>query len=163
MWLNQLCDALVAAHAKGVVHRDLKPENIIIQEGDRTDLKVLDFGIAKQTNPLGDTDGTSFSGLVLGTPGYMAPEQLAGRPVDHRADIFAVGVMAWEALCGSRPFQGTTAAELAVAMQSPPVVPPGAFGFVLRDVLENCLATQPVRRPSSALELKQRLNAAIGQ
>ena len=103
LWLDQLCDALVAAHAKGVVHRDLKPENIIIQEtGDRTLLKVLDFGIAKQTSGQGDTDGTSVSGLVIGTPGYMAPEQLAGKPVDLRADIFAVGVMAWEALCGAR-------------------------------------------------------------
>ena len=91
----------------------------------------------------------------------MAPEQLAGKPVDHRADIFAVGVMAWEALCGSRPFQGTTAAELAIAMQSRPVAPPGVFGFVLRDVLENALATDPHRRPASALELKQQLIAAI--
>ena len=161
LWLDQLCDALVAAHAKGIVHRDLKPENIIIQEaGDRTQLKVLDFGIAKQTNAQGDTDGTSVSGLVIGTPGYMAPEQLAGRPVDLRADIFAVGVMAWEALCGSRPFQGTTAAELAIAMQKPPLSPPVAFGTALREVLNSALATDPHRRPASAVELKQRLRAA---
>jgi tRNA A-37 threonylcarbamoyl transferase component Bud32 len=161
VWLNQLCDALVAAHGKGVVHRDLKPENIIILDGDRTALKVLDFGIAKQTSGQGDTDGTSVSGMVIGTPGYMAPEQLAGKTVDSRADIFAVGVMAWEALCGSRPFQGTTAAELAIAMQTPPVAPSGAFSFVLRDVLESSLSSDPRRRPASALELKQRLGAAI--
>ena len=162
LWLGQLCDALVAAHAKGVVHRDLKPENIIIQEnGGGTDLKVLDFGIAKQTNPQGETDGTSVSGLVIGTPGYMAPEQLAGRPVDHRADIFAVGVMAWEALCGSRPFEGATAAELAIAMQKPPVVQPATFSHALREVLNGALSADPMRRPASAIELKQLLKAAI--
>jgi tRNA A-37 threonylcarbamoyl transferase component Bud32 len=162
VWLDQLCDALVAAHAKGIVHRDLKPENIIIQEnGDGTQLKVLDFGIAKQTNVQGDTDGTSVSGLVIGTPGYMAPEQLAARPVDHRADIFAVGVMAWEALCGSRPFQGATAAELAIAMQRPPLAPAAAFSHPLREVLNRALAADPQRRPASALELKQLLKAAI--
>jgi serine/threonine-protein kinase len=162
VWLNQLCDALVAAHAKGVVHRDLKPENIIIPERDRTQLKVLDFGIAKQTSGQGDTDGTSVSGLVIGTPGYMAPEQLSGRPVDVRADIFAVGVMTWEALCGARPFQGTNAAELALAMQTPPAAPPGVFSNMLREVLENALAADPHRRPASALELKQRLDASMG-
>lgn len=161
VWLNQLCDALVAAHAKGVVHRDLKPENIIIQQGDRTQLKVLDFGIAKLTSGQSDTDGTSASGMVIGTLGYMAPEQLAGKPVDVRADIFAVGVMTWEALCGSRPFQGTTAAELAIAMQKPPIAPSDGFGSVLSEVLEHSLAADPHRRPASALELKQRLNAAI--
>jgi serine/threonine-protein kinase len=162
VWLGQLCDALVAAHAKGVVHRDLKPENIIIQEtGDGPQLKVLDFGIAKQTSGQGDTDGTSVSGLVIGTPGYMAPEQLAGRPVDHRADIFAVGVMTWEALCGSRPFQGATAAELAIAMQRPPLAPPSAFSHPLREVLYGALAADPHRRTASALELKQLLKAAI--
>ena len=108
-WVEQLCDALIAAHANGVVHRDLKPENvIIIRRPEGSLLKVLDFGLAKQLDADGETEGLSVAGAVMGTPGYMSPEQLAGRSVDHRADVFAVAVMVWEALSGEKPFDGST-------------------------------------------------------
>ena len=162
VWLSQLCDALIAAHSKAVVHRDLKPENVIVREADdQTQLKVLDFGIAKQTDGQGDTDGTSMSGQVIGTLGYMAPEQLAGKHVDHRADIFAVGVMAWEAACGQRPFEGSTAAELAIAMQTPPLDPHIALEPSLRKVLEKALSADPQHRHATASELKGGLTAAL--
>lgn len=121
-----------------------------------------DFGFA-----LSRVDGRMSSArpdrarAAIGTPGYMPPEQLAGKRSIFAPTFLRSGVMAWEALCGSRPFQGTTAAELAIAMQKPPLMPPDAFGLVLREVLENSLATDPHRRPASAIELKQRLNAAI--
>jgi len=164
VWLAQLCDALVAAHRKGVVHRDLKPENVIVREmedPDATQLKVLDFGVAKQVDGQGDTDGSSVSGLIMGTLGYMAPEQLAARTVDHRADIFAVGVMAWEALCGHRPFDGSTAAELAIAMQSAPQRRPIALNPTLTGVLDKALSPDAGRRHASAAELKRSLIAGL--
>ena len=158
VWLAQLCDALVAAHGKGVVHRDLKPENVIVRETedlDATQLKVLDFGIAKQIDGQGDTDGSSVSGQIMGTLGYMAPEQLAAKTVDHRADIFAVGVMAWEALCGYRPFEGSTAAELAIAMQKRTATPPIAIEPALRQRPRK----GPFRRCRSASRLCRRAEA----
>jgi serine/threonine protein kinase len=133
-----------------------------VQENDgRTTLKVLDFGIAKQLDGQGGTDGTSMSGLVIGTLGYMAPEQLAGKPVDHRADLFAVGVMAWEAVCGCRPFEGTTAAELAIAMQHPPPEPPVEMNAGLRRVLERCLSPDAAQRQQTAGDLKRSLSASL--
>ena len=164
VWLAQLCDALVAAHGKGVVHRDLKPENVIVRETDDLDatlVKVLDFGIAKQIDGQGDTDGTSVSGQIMGTLGYMPPEQLAAKTVDHRADIFAVGVMAWEALCGSRPFDGSTAAELAIAMQSAPQRRPIGLSPALTGVLDKALSPDAGRRHASAAELRRSLLSAL--
>ncbi len=162
VWVAQLCDALIAAHANAVVHRDLKPENVIVRDTDEmTILKVLDFGIAKQTDGQGDTDGTSLSGQVMGTLGYMAPEQLAGKTVDHRADIFAVGVMAWEASCGHRPFQGSTAAELAIAMQDAPHDPPTQMSPALRQVLEKALSRDAGGRHATAVELRRTLVASL--
>ena len=161
-WVEQLCDALIAAHANGVVHRDLKPENVIIvRRPEGSLLKVLDFGLAKQFDADGETEGLSLAGAVMGTPGYMSPEQLAGRSVDHRADVFAVAVMVWEALSGRKPFDGSTPADLALAMHlAPPAVPdeiPPAVGQVLR----RALAHDPARRVATVTDLRRDLLAAL--
>ena len=103
---RQLCDALAYAHAHGIVHRDIKPANLIVAAGDV--LKVTDFGIAQPPTPLDATTEV----LVAGTPGYMAPEQLLGEPVDARADIFAVGCVLYELLTGRPTFSGETAASI---------------------------------------------------
>ncbi len=106
----QVADVLANAHAKGVVHRDLKPENIMIRRGMRgVHAKVLDFGIARLMN-----DGTklTMAGAIAGTPRYMSPEQVAGMEVDHRADIYSLGIVLYESLTGQQPFDGTTIAEI---------------------------------------------------
>jgi serine/threonine protein kinase len=116
--LPTLCDiasAMAAAHARGIVHRDLKPENIVRRDDGQ--VKILDFGLALMLGDPGRQTETRLTqaGLVLGTPGYMAPEQLAGREVDARADIFAFGVLAWELATGEHPF-GADAASLLTHM-----------------------------------------------
>ena len=160
-WVGQLCDALIVAHARGIVHRDLKPENVIIQQaGTKTTIKVLDFGLAKQVDE-SDTDGLSLAGAVLGTLGYMSPEQLAGQAVDHRADVFALAVMVFEALAGSKPFSGTTAAELAIAMHhSMPELPPSVPAAV-RTCLSRALAYDAGRRPETMAEIRRQLVPAL--
>ncbi len=108
----QIARGLAAAHEKGIVHRDLKPENLFLTSDGR--LKILDFGLAKLTRPQSDgsrTDSTesrvgTLSGLVLGTVGYMAPEQVRGEAVDHRADLFSFGTILYEMLSGQRAFRG---------------------------------------------------------
>src|SRR5262249_22007757 len=110
-WFDQLCEGLKAAHEYGVIHRDLKPENMIISKNDKGKpvVKVLDFGLAKVSrNDLADPNTLTVKGAVLGTLGYMSPEQLMGEEADERSDIFAVGVLVVEALTGQRPFHGKT-------------------------------------------------------
>jgi serine/threonine-protein kinase len=119
--VRQICKALSAAHEKGVIHRDMKPENVFLT-GDLTApiAKVIDFGISKT----GDTPGSALTktGMIMGTPSYMAPEQARGERVDHRADIYAVGAILYCALTGQRPFDrdDPTATLTAVLTQDPP-------------------------------------------
>ena len=154
----QTARGLSAAHARGIVHRDLKPENLFITRDRR--LKILDFGVAKLIGPPESKDPTSGGdaltalGVVVGTVGYMAPEQLSDVPIDHRADIFALGVVTHEMISGAAPFtRGTPLATLAAiqhddAPDLPTTVAPG-----LDRVVRRCLEKQPEDRFHSAHDL----------
>lgn len=144
----QIARGLGAAHARGIVHRDLKPENVMVTRDDR--VKILDFGLAKTAAPR--MDGSQLAtqladtppGTVLGTFGYMAPEQVRGLAVDHRADMFAFGAVLYEMLSGQRAFRGETAADTmtAILTREPPdldleklTIPP-ALDRIVRRCLE---------------------------
>ncbi len=157
-WLMQVAQALVAAHAQGVVHRDLKPENIIVQpdEGGSGELvKVLDFGLAKLT--LDEDDGETAptlltrQGLVFGTPKYMSPEQASGKAADERSDLYALGILGYEMLAGQAPFRGEEMlAVLTMHVHQPPPPLPGSVPPDLSLLIGRLLAKAPAERPQTA-------------
>src|ERR1700730_12446560 len=156
-----LAEAIAAAHEKGVVHRDLKPASVMVTDDGR--VKVLDFGLAKDVrgdNP-GDATLTSASptqaGLVMGTPAYMSPEQISGRALDHRTDIFSLGIVLHEMATGRRPFEGTSWAELtsSILRDSPPLVTNVRADLPsdLARVIRRCLEKDPRHRVQTARDI----------
>lgn len=133
--LSQVTRALTRAHQQHIIHRDLKPENIfIVQEGDDEVVKVLDFGIAKKLGLDSTSSGVkTHTGAMLGTPYYMSPEQAKGHPnVDHRTDIWSLGIITYECLTGVRPFERETLASLLIAICTEPLPIPSQIAAVPR-------------------------------
>ncbi|MBL8612530.1 MAG: serine/threonine protein kinase, partial [Myxococcales bacterium] len=121
-WVVQVCDALQEAHDLGIVHRDIKPENVFIaREGERRVAKLLDFGISKVLSE--SPAGTTVNSSVMGTPEYMSPEQIRARRVDHRTDIFSIGVVLYRALAGRLPFAAENGFPYITAVVVDPPTP----------------------------------------
>jgi Serine/threonine protein kinase len=162
--LLQVCEALEAAHREGIIHRDLKPENLWIARPKHGEsfMKVLDFGIAKLIEPEAATSITK-TGTIMGTPQYMSPEQCTGRGVDHRADIYALGVIIFQIFCGRLPFEGESVAEIMSDHLTKAPPRPGELAAVspaMESLLLSCLDKNPANRPASAAELGLRLKDA---
>ncbi len=166
---DQILDGLGAAHRMGVVHRDLKPDNVLIGRsedtaGDGNSVKLLDFGLAKFHASSGvDNTNITMPGFIIGTLAYMAPEQLGGQEADERSDLFAVGVMVFEALTGEKPFSGRTPAQVLTSIQETDSRIPGDSPAAkrLNAVLQRCYAIDPQDRYASVNELREVLAPAI--
>jgi eukaryotic-like serine/threonine-protein kinase len=164
-WGAQLARGLAAAHARGIVHRDVKPENIFVTSDGH--VKLLDFGIAKLAEAVRDkgphglmdvtvtpTGDATRTGSVLGTPGYMSPEQVRGESVDARTDIFSLGAVIYEMVSGKRAFPGATVVESGSAiLRDEPEPLPAGVPPILAQVILHCLEKEPSRRLQSASDL----------
>jgi serine/threonine protein kinase len=167
--LAQVCRALAAAHAAGFVHRDLKPDNIFLVDRGRDEefVKLLDFGLTKAFGSEGTLTQTpaaaTMDGFFVGTPAYVSPEQASGRPIDHRTDIYALGVVLFELICGRLPFEGPSVNEFLIqhvtvpAPSLPPDVRATKLGATLDAIVQRCLQKDPAGRFPSAERLARLL------
>jgi serine/threonine-protein kinase len=157
--LLPVCDGLDAAHRAGVIHRDLKTRNILVRDG--SEVKIIDFGLALAVGSAGMTA----TGLIVGTPEYMAPEQVRGGPQDERTDLYSLGIVLYRALCGTHPFTGPNAIAVGFAQLSEPPRPPRE----LRDnlpaeveaVILKALAKEPRDRYPRVRDMKAALESAL--
>ena len=167
-YARQIASGLAAAHEKSITHRDLKPENLFITNDGR--VKILDFGLAKLTHPEADASGdaptqqiATDAGTVMGTVGYMAPEQVRGKPADPRSDIFAFGAILYEMLSGKRAFHGESPVETmsAILKEDPPDLTETNRNIpsTLERIVRHCLEKNPSERFQSARDLAFNLDA----
>src|SRR5262245_42726952 len=167
--VRQVADALAEAHDRGVVHRDVKPGNVIVTDSGRA--KVLDFGLAKYKAPAGDDTSTwsgrhrgfETPGALLGTIAYMSPEQARGEEIDARSDVFSLGIVLYELLCGRRPFTGKTAVALLASTlreEPAPIVRDGEPVWAeLERLVFDMLAKDREKRPAGMREVLSRIDA----
>ena len=165
----QIADGLAVAHAAGIVHRDLKPSNVIVTPGGQA--KVLDFGLAKMLARDADrakgADPLTVTGTPYGSLGYGSPEQVAGQPVDHRSDIFSLGVVVYEMITGQRPFKGSTLADVLHSIVHNPPRPLAEFNprcpARLQAILGRALAKDPQERYQTMAAMRDELKAVMRQ
>jgi serine/threonine protein kinase len=154
-----VADGLAYAHARGVVHRDIKPGNIMVLPDGR--VKIMDFGIARHNEPTVKTQ----TGVLLGSPQYMAPEQIVGQPFDHRADIFSLGLVIYEMLTGVKPFAGEDIPELTFKVANMAAKPPSHIApdlpAVIDFIVARALKKKPDERYQTAADLARDLRAAL--
>ncbi len=167
--MSQVLSALADAHSAGVIHRDLKPENIMVEQrrGEADFVKVLDFGIAKIVDGTADDDGPALTraGFVCGTPEYMSPEQARGAKLDHRSDLYAVGVIIYQLMCGMLPFDSDSAVGFATKhlteVPPPPTKrrPEARVTPAMERLIMKALAKNPDDRPQTAEQFRAELLA----
>jgi Protein kinase domain len=153
----QICSGLKEAHAQGIVHRDLKPENIMVDA--HGNVKIMDFGIARSMEAV-----TRLTGSMVGTPQYMAPEQVAGKPVDYRTDIYSLGLILYEMFTGTPAFQADNPVAVALKHMQEEAVPPHQIdpaipAYIERTILK-CLLKEPANRFQSIAQLEQALDGS---
>ena len=159
---RSICQALIAAHERDIVHRDIKPENLfLVGEGSQRTVKVLDFGISL----MGDATAASLTktGMVMGTPAYMPPEQARGQRVDHRADIYAVGAILYEAVTGKAPFKGVDAVSTLGAVLTQLPVPARSYSPELPERLEAVIVRAMAKSPDHRFPTMRELDAALAE
>jgi len=151
---QQICSGLQEAHAQGIVHRDLKPENVMIDA--QGNVKIMDFGIARSMEA-----GTRLTGSMVGTPAYMAPEQVAGKPVDYRTDVYSLGLILYEVFTGAPAFQAENAVAVALKqMREAPVAPheiEPAIPVAIERAILKCIEKEPAKRFQTVADLKNAL------
>jgi len=167
----QMCDALEAAHKRGIVHRDLKPDNVylITMKGKKNFVKVVDFGIARMTDDAGISTGKTQTGMVMGTPAYMSPEQGSGasNKIDGRSDIYSLGVMMFQLATGRLPFPGSNFGEVLIGhIQVPPPHPRSLNAQIpepYEAIVLKCLQKKQEDRYASMKELKHAIETCMDQ
>ena len=146
---RQICRGLQAAHEQGIIHRDIKPQNVLIDA--KGEVKLMDFGIARMAEA---PEAMTQAGLIVGTPHYMSPEQVQGKQLDARSDVYSMGVMIYEMVCGKRPFESSSLTGVLTAhimeQPRPPIGIRPEIGREVNAIILRCLAKNPQDRYADA-------------